>query len=132
LILCCRPAGRAEGESACLLGVPVRADLRRVRSKTPPEGYSVFLSYERSTCETAIEHPRVAFSNASFAPLLALARFFPTLHKSSAPLCVEMSFLSKNKPHRGLIVLKSKSSKALMRFSPVLTNYIEKHSPTPD
>jgi len=38
-----------------------------VRSKTPPEGYSVFLSYESSMCKTAIEHPRVAFSNASIA-----------------------------------------------------------------
>ena len=37
----------------------------RVRSKTPPEGYSVFLSYEISMCKTAIEHPRVLFSNAS-------------------------------------------------------------------
>jgi len=36
-----------------------------VRSKTPPEGYSVFLSYESSMCKTAIEHPRVPFSNAS-------------------------------------------------------------------
>ena len=32
-----------------------------VRSKTPPEGYSVFVSYESSMCKTAIEHPRVPF-----------------------------------------------------------------------
>jgi len=36
-----------------------------VRSKTPPEGYSVFLSYESSIFKTAREHPRVPFSNAS-------------------------------------------------------------------
>ena len=36
-----------------------------VRSKTPPEGYSVFVCYESSMCKTAIEHPRVPFSNAS-------------------------------------------------------------------
>ena len=34
----------------------------KVRSKTPPEGYSVFLSYASSV--TAIEHPGVPFSNA--------------------------------------------------------------------
>jgi len=34
------------------------------RSKTPLEGYSVFLSYEISTCETEIKHPRVSFPNA--------------------------------------------------------------------
>jgi len=36
-----------------------------VRSKTPSEGYSVFLSYESSMRKTAIEHPRVPISNAS-------------------------------------------------------------------
>jgi len=36
-----------------------------LRSKTPPEGYSVFLSYGSSMCKTEIEHPRVPFSNAS-------------------------------------------------------------------
>jgi len=44
--------------------------LSRVRSKTPPEGYSVFLSYESSTCKTALERPRVPFSNASLPPKL--------------------------------------------------------------
>jgi len=39
----------------------------RVRSKTPPEGYSVFLSYESSMRKTAIEHPRKSFSNATQA-----------------------------------------------------------------
>ena len=36
-----------------------------VRSKTPLKRYSVFLSYESIMCKTAIEHPRVPFSNAS-------------------------------------------------------------------
>jgi len=36
-----------------------------VRSKTPPEGYSVFLCYASSMCKTAIEHHRVPFSKAS-------------------------------------------------------------------
>ena len=35
-----------------------------MRSKTPLEGYSVFLYYESSTCKTEIKHPRVPFSNA--------------------------------------------------------------------
>jgi len=39
--------------------------LAGVRSKTPPEGYSVFVSYESSMFKTAIEHPRVPFPNAS-------------------------------------------------------------------
>jgi len=38
-----------------------------VRSKTPPEGCSVFLSYASSMGKTAIEHPRVPFSNASLS-----------------------------------------------------------------
>ena len=41
-----------------------------LRSETPPEGYSVFLSYERSTCKTAMEHPRVPFSNASLTVVM--------------------------------------------------------------
>jgi len=31
-------------------------------SKTPPEGYSVFLSFGSSMCKTEIEHARVPFS----------------------------------------------------------------------
>jgi len=42
-----------------------------VRSKTPPEGYSAFVSYESSLCKTAIEHPRVPFSNASLVNHIA-------------------------------------------------------------
>ena len=37
----------------------------RLRSKTPLEGYSVFLSYKSSMCKTEIKHPRLPFSNAS-------------------------------------------------------------------
>jgi len=36
-----------------------------LRSKTSPEGYSIFLSYESSMCKTEMEYPRVPFSNAS-------------------------------------------------------------------
>jgi len=36
-----------------------------LRSKTPLEGYSVFLSNESSMCKTEIQHPRVRFSNVS-------------------------------------------------------------------
>jgi len=36
-----------------------------LRSKTPLEGFSVFLCYETTMCETEIKHPRVPFSNAS-------------------------------------------------------------------
>jgi len=39
--------------------------LFRVSSETPPERYSVFLSYESSMCKTAIEYRRVPFQNAS-------------------------------------------------------------------
>ena len=50
-----------------------------MRSKTPPEGYSVFVSYESSMCKTAIEHPRVPFPNASqvffFSPALPFNAF---------------------------------------------------------
>ena len=35
-----------------------------LRSKTPPEGYSVFLFYDSSMHKTEIEHPRVQFPNA--------------------------------------------------------------------
>jgi len=36
-----------------------------LRSETPPDGCSVFFSYESSMCNTEIEHPRVPFTNAS-------------------------------------------------------------------
>jgi len=36
-----------------------------LRSETPIEGYSVFLSYESSLCKTEIKHSRVPFSNSS-------------------------------------------------------------------
>jgi len=48
-----------KGRSVILLQHP------GVRSETPPEGYSVFLSYESSMSKTAVEHPRVPFPNAS-------------------------------------------------------------------
>jgi len=56
-----------------------------VRSKTLPDGYSVFLSYESSMCKTAIEHPRVPFSNASL-----------TRYPNPAPTPLRSSFLLKN------------------------------------
>ena len=42
-----------------------RVILSKLRSKTPLEGYSVFLRYESSVCETEIKHPWVPFSYAS-------------------------------------------------------------------
>ena len=56
------PTENFRGEIVLPCSVPFVAG---VRSKTPPVGYFVFLSYKSSTCKTAIEHLWVPFSNAS-------------------------------------------------------------------